>query len=218
LRFLPVNRLGVYYGFTYYNGNALEPMSKFTFCQAEREHTFTAVGAHYYAGRYLDYEMTGNWSSPLEDGKIPVELKITYGTTDWGGMGLNGVFDPEENSLRGKTDLWAGTGEFVFKRDPDFVRFYPAPSVMGARRRWEFALNSIRDRIRRQAWSSAQIFQQLRARKRFTELTLRLYNGKEWVGGEVGEYYALLPGLYETDAQFYASVINVRLSNTVIFK
>jgi hypothetical protein len=210
-----VNRLGVYYGFTYFNGNALEPMSKFTFCQAEQEHTFMAVGAHYFSGKCLDYEMTGSWSSPLEDGKLPVELKITYGTMDWGCIRLGGVFDPEENSLRGKTDLWAG--EFVFKRDPDFVRFYPAPSVIDERRRWEFALNSIRDRIRRQAWSSAQIFQRLKARKRFTELTLRLYHGKGWDEDEVGEYYALLPGLYEADAQFYASVVNVRLRNTVIF-
>lgn len=219
LRFLSVNRLGVFYGFTYYNGVPTEPMSKFTFRQGEREQTFTAVGAHYYSGRYLDYEITGNWSSDLlEDGKVPMELKITYGTTDWGDIGLRGVFDPEENSLRGITDLWEGVGEFVFKRDPDFVRLYPAPSVINARRRWVFALQSILDRVRHQAWSSKQIFKRLKGRKRFTELTLRLYYGEDWAVEEVEEYYGLLPGLYEADAQFYASVINMKLSNTVNFK
>ena len=37
----------------------------------------------------------------MGDGKIPVELKITYGTTDRGDIGGHkGVFDPEENSLK----------------------------------------------------------------------------------------------------------------------
>lgn len=213
-----MNRLGVYYGFIYYNGEVLEPMSKFTFSQGEREQTFTAFGAHYYTGRYLEYEVSGSWSAPAEDGKIPVELKITYWASDFGYMNLDGVFDPEENSLRGKTDLWAGAAEFVFKRDPGFVAFYPAPSVTDARRRWVFALNSTLDRIRRQDWSSKQILRRLKGRKRFMELTLRLYYGRDWAGDEVGEYYSLLPGLHEADAQFYASVINVRLSNTLMFK
>jgi len=113
--------------------------------------------------------------------------------------------------------LWQGTGELVFKRDPDFVRLYPAPSLTDARARWEFAITSVLDSVRRQAWSSKRIFQRLKDGKRFRELILRQYYGRDWGADEVEEYYSLLPGMYETDAQFYASVINVKLSNTAIF-
>jgi len=208
----------VYYGFIYEHGRPLDPMIKFTFSKGEDENTFVAVGTHYRSGKHKNYKITGKWSSPSEDGKIPVELKIIYITT-WADIELTGVFDPEENSLRGTILIQSdgATGEFVFKRDPEFVRFYPAPSIINARKRWEFATTSVLDRVRRMAWSPTCILKRIKDGKRYMELSLRLnYYGRDLTEDEVAEFLALFPILYEADTRFYASLININLSRTPI--
>ena len=146
-----------------------------------------------------------------------MELKIVYITT-WADVELTGVFDPEENSLRGTTLIPAdgATGEFVFKRDPDFVRFYPASSAISARKRWEFAMTSILDRIRRKAWTPAYILKRIRDGKRYMELSLRFDYGRDLGKGEMAEFLSLFSVLYEADARFYASLIRINLSGTPI--
>ena len=196
----------------------MDPMIKFTFNKGEDENTFVTTGTHYRAGDHKRYEITGKWSPPSEDGKIPVELKIVYITT-WADIEVTGVFDPEENSLRGTilipTD--GATGEFVFKRDPDFVRFYPAPSVINAAKRWEFAITSVLDGIRRKAWSPMYILKRIKDTKRYMESAIRLrYYGKELTTDETEEFLALFPILYEADTRFYASLIRINLSRTPI--
>lgn len=212
--------LGVYYGFIYQNGQTVDPMMKFTFSKGEGDNTFTAAGSHFRDITYMDnYELTGTWDSPLEDGKVPVEMKITYSTADSYTTDLKGVFDPEENSLKGTTVVpyWGMTGEFLFKQDTEFVRFYPAPSLVNARERWAFAAKSILDRIRRQAWSSKRIFKKIKDGKRFMELVPKRYYGRLPTQEEMNEYYASLPSIYEADAQFYASLIKINLRGTTIF-
>lgn len=88
------------------------------------------------------------------------------------------------------------TGEFVFKRDPDFIRFYPALSVMNARKRWEFALTMVLDRVRRRAWSSKRIFHRIRTGQRFMELILRHNYGKRVTDDERAEYSSLSCPIY----------------------
>ena len=193
-------------------------MIKFTFTRGEGENTFVAAGAHYRSADSKTYEITGKWSPPSEDGRIPVELKIVY-TTTWFDIELTGMFDPEENSLRGNMLIPSdgATGEFVFKRDPDFIRFYPAPSVLNASKRWEFATTSVLDHIRRKAWSPTYILKRIKNRKRYMELSLRLkYYGRDLTGDETEEFLALFPALYEADTRFYASLINIDLSKTPI--
>ena len=196
----------------------MDPMIKFTFTKGEGESAFVAAGTHYRSADAKNYEITGKWSPPSEDGRIPVELKIVYATT-WYDIELTGMFDPEENSLRGTmlipTD--GATGEFVFKRDPEFVRFYPAPSVIDARKRWEFATTSVLNQIRRKAWSPTYILQRIRDGKRYMDSSLRLkYYGRDLTADEVAEFLALFPTLYEADTRFYASLININLSRTPI--
>ena len=111
---------------------------KFSLSKGERECTFLAAGAHYTLGQYKDYQITGTWGPSSEDGKIPVEFKISYYFKDWLDVDLKGVFDPVESSLRGTTTSMGTEGEFVFKRDSDLVRFCSAPSVTDVRKRWEF--------------------------------------------------------------------------------
>ena len=193
-------------------------MVKFTFSKGEDENTFVAAGAHHKFTTMYDYKLTGKWSAPSDDGRIPVEVKIVYFTT-WADVELTGVFDPEENSLRGTMFIptYGGTGEFVFKRDPDFVRFYPAPSVINARKRWEFATMSVLDRIRRKAWSPARILKRLKDGKRYMDLVLRRnYYEDSLTAHETAEFYSLLPVLYEVDVRFHASLININLSKTPI--
>jgi len=192
-------------------------MIKLTFVKGDERNTFTGTGTHYQYGLFKNYKTIGKRSPPSEDGRILVELKIIYisGQVEFE---LTGVFDPEENSLRGTMCIPAdeATGEFVFKRDPDFVRFYPAPSVIGARKRWEFATTSVLDRIRRKAWSPTCILKRIRDGKRYKELSLRLYYGRAIDKDGFAELSSLFPVLYESDARFYASLIRIHLSKTPI--
>ena len=194
-------------------------MIKFTFNRGEEENTVVATGTHYRCAGHRDYKITGKRSPPLEDGKIPVKLEIAYVTSgDNIEFELTGVFDPEENSLRGTTliPFDEETGEFVFKRDPDFVRFYPAPSVINARKRWEFATTSVLDRIRRKACSLSYILKRIRDRKRYMELSFKFSNGRSLNEDESAEFHALFPVLYEADARFYASWNRAKSSETPI--
>jgi len=196
----------------------MDPMIKFTFSKGEGENTFVAAGTHYRTGDHKNYKITGKWSPASGDGRIPMELKIVY-TTTWADIELTGVFDPEENSLRGTMLIPndGATGEFVFKRDPDFVRFYPAPSVINARKRWEFATTSVLDRIRRKAWSPTCILKRIKDGKRYIKLSIGLkYYGRDLTEDETNEFLALFPTLYEADTRFYASLINIDLSRTPI--
>jgi hypothetical protein len=193
-------------------------MMKFSLSKGEGERTFLATGAHYVSGTdYGDYQITGAWGPPSEDGKIPVDFKITYIIKDWSGVDLKGVFDPEENSLRPIATSGEFPGEFVFKRDSDFVRFHPAPSIINARKRWEFSKTLVLDRVRRQAWSSKQILKKLKDGKRFIKLTLMRNSRTSMTRDEMQEHDALTFGLREEDVRFYNSIINVHLSKTIQF-
>ena len=196
----------------------MDPMIKFTFSKGEDENTFVAVGAHYRHTAMYDYKITGKWSTPSDDGKIPVELKIVY-TTMWADMELTGDFDPEENSLRGISFIpaYSVTAHFVFKRDPDCVRFYSSPSFMDARKRWEFATALVLDRIRRRAWSPVRILKRIKDGKQYMNFVLRRdYYGRDLSADESAEFYALVPVLYEADVRFYTSLIDFNLSRTPI--
>ena len=195
-------------------------MMRFAFGKGEDNNTFVATGSHFRSDTYMNnYELAGTWNSPLEDGKVPVEMKITYSGADWYTTDLKGVFDPEENSLKGTMVIpfWESTGEFIFKRDAEFVRFYPAPSLVDARERWVFATESVLDRVRRQAWSSKRISKKIKDGKRFMELVRMKYYGRPQTSEESAEYFASLPGIYEADVQFYASLIKISLRGTTIF-
>ena len=211
------SRLGVYYGFIYSYQEVRDHMMKFTFSEGESERSFVATGAHFKEMEYKDYELVGNWSLGSQDGKIGVEMKITYGDEDYDYVELEGVFDPEENSLRGTAVMSLGTGEFVFKRNPDFVRFYPVPSVTNARKRWEFAITAVLDRVRQQAWSSKRIFKRIEDRKRFMELVIQRYHGKMPTVDEFHESGSLFYRLDEADFRFCASLVKIRLSRTPLF-
>ena len=191
-------------------------MMKFNLSKGEGERIFLAAGAHYRKLWYASYQITGTWGPTSEDGKIPVELKLTYCGKGWLNFDLKGVFDPEENSLRGTTTCTETPLEFVFKRDPDLIRFCPGPCATDARGRWGFVKTLILDRVRRQAWSSKQIFKKLKDRNRFIALTLKSLEGPLTLD-EFLEYNALTFGLCEEDVRFYASIIDVRLSKTTRF-
>jgi len=191
-------------------------MRSWTLSRGNEENSIVASGTHYQSGYQKPYTLTGT-TGPLEDGKMAVDLKVGY-SDGWQHITMMGRFDPEENSLRG-TATWIDglLGEFVFKRDPDLVRFYPAPSTIDARARWKFAMTVILDRVRRQSWSSSYILRRIRAGKRYMELSLRDdYYGKRLDDDEQGEYNDLLSSLYEADARFYASRINVKVCEVTI--
>jgi len=209
-------RLGTYYGFIYEDGETLQPMAKWTFSRGSEDNSIVSSGTHYDTGYHKRYTLTGT-TGLLEGGKMQVELKVGYASI-YPDVTMKGHFDPEENSLRGTLTMSDGTqGEFVFKRHPDFVRLYPAPSTTDARARWNFATTVVRDRIRRESWSPTYILKRIKDGKRYMELALRdEYYGKELNDDESDEYRSLLSSLYEADARFYASLINIKLSKIPI--
>lgn len=192
---------------------------KFSFSEGEGEHTFVAAGSHFRGQVFKDYKITGHWSPRSQDGSIPVEMKITYNMKGQDDTKLKGVFDPEENSLRGVAieQFRRTTGEFVLKRNPDFVRFCPPPSITNAWRRWIFATTVVLDRVRQQAWSSKRILKRIKDRKRFVELGVRRHCTTNFSKDEERDFLALFRSLYEADVQFCASLINVKLSKTILF-
>ena len=211
-----VDRLGPYYGFIYRGGKPLGPMRSWTLNRGSEGNSIVASGIHYHSGYHKLYTLTGT-TELFQDGKMPVDLKISY-SAGWQDITMTGHFDPGENSLRG-TATWEDgiLGEFVFKRDPDFVRFYPAPSTTDARARWKFATAVILDRIRRQSWSTSNILERIKNGKRYMELALRdKHTGKDLNDEELNEYCNLLSSLYEADARFHASRIKIKLSEITI--
>ena len=194
-------------------------MMKFTFEKGEGERTFIAAGMHSQGLTYMEYKVSGHWSPEPREGKIPVEMKITYGPVFVSNTELKGVFDLEEDSLRG-TAVWpfnGFTGEFVFKRDPDFVRFYPAPSVTDAQVRWKFVTTAVLDRIRQHGWSRERILGRIKDGKRFRELSFKDNCGGNFTGEEFDCSNAIFSSLDEADIQFHSSLVNIGSSKTILF-
>lgn len=211
-----MDRLGTYYGFIYEGVEPLAPMMKWTLNRGSKENSIVSSGTNYHSGYYKTFTVTGT-AEPLEDGKMQVDLKIDYAFM-WLGVTMKGYFDPEENSLKGTATLSDGSpGGFVFKRDPDLVRFYPAPSTINAKNRWKFATTAILDRIRRESWSASYILKRIQDGKRYMELAIRDdYYGQGLDDDETKEYNELISSLYDNNARFYASLINVKLSKVTI--
>jgi hypothetical protein len=191
-------------------------MVKWTLHRGIEENSILATGAKYFAGYCKAFEIAGT-VKPFEGGKMRVDLKINYAAM-WLGINMTGCFDQDENSLRGTISMSDGTrGEFVFKRDPDFVRLYPAPSTVDARARWKFATAAVLDRIRRQSWSPSYILGRIKNRKRYMRLAIRdEYYRRPLDDNETDEYDDLLSSLDENNAWFYASLINIKLSEVPI--
>ena len=193
-------------------------MITLTLARGEDENSLAASGTHYRAGFHKTFTLTGKFGIAEEDGKIPVELKFVY-IAIWLDTELTGKFDPEEESLRGtlRSRFDVITGDFVFKRNPDFVRFYPSPSTITARKRWEFAITAVLDRIRRDSWSPMCILQRIRDGKRYMEFSIRDgHYGRRLNTDEEKEYYALFSTLFAEDARFYASLIMIKLADVPI--
>jgi len=211
-------RFGTWYGFMYVGENPTNPIITLTLTLGEGEDTLAASGTHHRAGYHKTFTVTGKFGAPEEDGKIPVDLKFVY-VAIWLDAFLTGKFDPEVNSLRGTLKLGSGgtTGEFVFKRSPDLVRFYPSPSALTARKRWEFAITAVLDKIRRDSWSPTYILQRIKDGKRYMELSIRDdYYGRKLSADEENEFYKLFSTLLAGDARFYASLITIKLASVPI--
>ena len=216
---LTVNRrLGTWYGFMYQDGKPVDPVITLVLKRGTGENSLAASGTHYRAGYHKTFTITGKSGTPQEDGKIPVELKFVY-VAIWIDAELTGKFDPEDKSLRGTIKYGSGTiaGDFVFKRNPDLVRFYPSPSTITARKRWEFATTAVLDKIRRDSWSPRCLLQRIKDGKRYMEFSMRSdYHGRKLDADEEKEYHGLYSSLRAGDARFYASLIKIKLASVPI--
>ena len=206
-----MDRVGTYHGFIYQGGRPVAPMIKWTLNRGSEENSIVASVTFYQSGLRVEYTGTGT-AGPLENGRMRVNLNI-HCLNGWQEITMTGHFDPEENSLRG-TAVWeeGDEGEFVFKHDPDFVRFYPAPSTIDARARWKYVTTVILDRIRRQSWSSSYVLKRIKDGKRYMELAVR----EDLSNDESDEFLSLVSSIYEADARFYTSRIKIKMSEAII--
>ena len=212
----PKVSLDTWYGFMFKEGKPADPMISLTLTRGDGENCLAATGTHYKAGFRKIFTVTGKSGIPEEDGKIPMVLKFVY---IWKNSELTGKFDPEEKSIRGTVTF--GTeqdpGEFVFKRNPDFVRFYVSPSSVTARKRWGFATKVVLDKIRRDAWSPSYFVQRIKNGKRYMEMSIREFHyGRALSEDELKEYHELFSTLRVEDARFYASLITIKLADVPI--
>ena len=196
----------------------MDPMIALTLNRGDGENFLTATGTHHMAGYHKSFTVTGKSGIPEKDGKIPIVLKFVY-VAIWKDSELTGKFDPEEQSFRGTVTF--GTerdpGEFVFKRNPDFVRFYVSPSSVTARKRWGFATKVVLDRIRRDAWSPPYFVQRIKNGKRYMEMSIRGFHyGRALSEDEFKEFLELFSTLRVEDARFYASLITIKLADVPI--
>ena len=203
----------------YVRENARDPMITLTLTRGEGENSLAASGTRYQGALHETFTVIGKLGAVEEDGKTPIGLKFIYAES-WGEAELEGKFDPEEKSLRGTLKLYSGMalGAFVFKRSPLFVRFYPSPSTMTARKRWEYATKVVLDKIRRESWSPAYLLQRIKDGKRYMDIAIRMrYFGKPVDHDDEEEYTRLFTTMLAGDAQFYASLITVKVA-AVLFQ
>ena len=192
----------------------MDPMIALTLTRGDGENVLTATGSHHMAGYRKAFTVTGKSGIPEEDGKIPMVLKFVY-VAIWKDSELTGKFDPEEKSFRGTVTFGTekNPGEFVFKRNPDFVRFYVSPSSVTARKRWGFATRVVLDRIRRDAWSPRYFVPRIKNGKRYMEMSIRdRHYGRALSEDELKEFHELFFTLRVEDARFYASLITIKLA------
>lgn len=208
------HRFGTWYGLSYVDGKPSNPVITLTLTPGEGENSLAASGTHYLAGDHKTFTVTGKFGTPEEDGKIPVQFKFVYAAI-WMDVEMKGKFDPSEGSLRGTLKFSSHTtaGDFVFKRSPDFIRFYPSPSTMTARKRWEFATTAVLDKIRRDSWSPRYLLQRIKDGKRYVELAIRShYYGRDLDPDEENEYRSMFSTFLPGDGRFYACLIKIKLA------
>jgi hypothetical protein len=194
-------------------------MITFTVSKGAGERELVGDTKGYIHGEHKEEKFIGNWSPPSGDGRISIELEVTVDTMGPALIKLKGFFNPEDQSFRGEVVLSSdeGIGEFVFKRDADFLRFYPAPSEVNAHTSWEFAMRSVLYRVGRRAWSAERILHRIDVGKRFMELLLKFHCGMGTQDDEKA-YHDLSFGFDEEDVQFYDFMVKASLGKTVIFK
>jgi len=188
-------------------------MITLTLIPGDGENSLAASGTHYRGGDHKAFTVTGKFGTPEEDGRIPVDLKFVY-VIIWPDVELKGKFDPGEKSLRGSMEFRRATGDFVFKRSPDFIRFYPSPSTMTTRKRWEFAITAVLDRIRRDSLSPTYLVQRIKDGRKYMDMAIRArYYGKDLSADEEEEFRRLFSTLLAGDGRYYASLIAVKLAS-----
>lgn len=200
-------------------GTTVNPLITLTLARGGSENSLAASGTYCspYSHSETTYTVTGKFGTPEEDGRTPMGLTFIH-PPPYLDTELEGKFDPEEKSLRGTFKYYSGmfTGDFVFKRIPDFLRFYPPPATTTALKRWRFATMVVLDKIQRDSCSPTHLLQRVKDGRRYMELSIRArHYGKVLDTYDEAEYSKLFTTL-AGDAQFFASLIPPRLAGVVI--
>ena len=112
-------------------------------------------------------------------------------------------------------------GVFLYKRmSPENLRFFPSPGALKANKTdalWGFAINAIRDRIRRRHLPWIYFSNRGSQRKRFIELYVRNTRfGRPLNDAELEELKQIQGSLANADHLFYVSLAKLVIRKTVI--
>jgi hypothetical protein len=186
-------------------------MMTFVLEPADGEHEFKAK-AWSNRGRYT---ITGSWSKNEND-IVEIKFKMTFEREFWAAIFFRGRFDPERDALNGvwgkSADLENSGGPMEFRRiPPRYLTVYPTIKELSdnkARALWGFAIEAVRNDIRRERWTWSYFSQRRDDRNTFISLVTRnYYYGVPLNAEEIQRCCVVSQRLTPADACFYGSRI-----------
>jgi hypothetical protein len=194
-------------------------MMTFVLEPADGEHEFKAK-AWSNRGRYA---ITGSWSKNEND-IVEIKFKMTFERL-WATIFFRGQFDPERDALNGvwgkSADLENPGGPMEFRRiPPRYLTVYPTIKELSdnkPRALWGFAIEAVRNDIRRERWTWSYFSQRRDDRKTYISLGIRIYYfGVPLNAEEIQRCCIVSQRLTPADACFYGSIIEYIRAKTWI--
>jgi hypothetical protein len=192
-------------------------MMTFVLAPAEGKHNLKA-NAWSIRGRFT---VTGSWSKG-ENGVMEIQLEMSFHGELSSVVFFTGRFDAKRDALTGFWGLLAGaensSGLMEFRRiPPRYLRVYPSLKELSdnkPRALWKFAIEAVRNDIRRERWSWSYFSERREDRETVTSLAGRsfFYVGKPVSDEEAQLCSAAAQRLSPADACFYMSKISRSLS------
>ncbi|KAI0044626.1 hypothetical protein FA95DRAFT_1496723 [Auriscalpium vulgare] len=151
-----------------------------------------------------------------EHGVPQLALKWTFTGSSWKKIYFYGHHDVDSGTLSGSYGYFADpestVGEFVFKRiAPQHMVFYPDNTALAAnkaRSLWTFAIEAVRQEVRRERWSWSYFKQRRDDRKVFIESYVRWqYFGTPLTDEESERFTKVSQRILPADVCFYSSRI-----------
>jgi hypothetical protein len=186
-------------------------MMTFVLVPAEGERGFKADGWS-VKGRQ---KIAGSWSKG-GDNVVQIKFKI-LSSGIWAPIYFNGHFDPERDALTGvwgpSAEAESSMGKLEFRRiPPRYLAVYPSIKKIRdnkPRALWRFAIEAVRNDIRRDNWTWSYFSQRRNDRKMAISLLVRYrWFGRPLNDEETTTLFAIIRRMLPSDGCFYDSKVD----------